>query len=312
MEVCTYLCFPREAVSALSNAWSLLSALPEAVRLFKEIRRELFAEAEPDAFALADRFIPLAKEAALPLFTVQMLFFLTCVPAAKKNSVRVGLSEKVFRDTMLDLTWKLFETRDVFGVWGVHCAPWIVRILRLTCIALGRLQFEFLQGEVPFCDGDRSIAAGDPTIRVHIPSGDPAAFPFAGTPANPAGPEERANAAPRARLSYPDVRDSYAQAVSFYGKRFENTPIVFCCESWMLYPPVRALLPEGNLRCFCDDYTVVRDRLDPLQDDRWRIFHMPNETPIEDYPEENSLQRALKPYLLSGGRMGEGMGFFFC
>ena len=121
VEVCTYLCFPREAVSALSNAWSLLSALPEAVRLFKEIRRELFAEAEPDAFALADRFIPLAKEAALPLFTVQMLFFLTCVPAAKKNSVRVGLSEKVFRDTMLDLTWKLFETRRFRGLGCALC-----------------------------------------------------------------------------------------------------------------------------------------------------------------------------------------------
>ena len=87
--------------------------------------------------------------------------------------------------------------------------------------------------------------------------------------------------------------------------------MAFCCESWILYPPVYALLPEGNLRRFGADYTVTHSRLDPLQDDRRRVFHMPNGTPIERYPEGNSLQRALKPWLLAGSRMGEGMGFFF-
>jgi nicotinic acid phosphoribosyltransferase len=40
----------------------------------------------------------------------------------------------------------------------------------------------------------------------------------------------------------------------------------------------------------------------------WRLFDMDYTGNIEDYPENTSMRRAYKQYLLDGGRTGEGFG----
>ena len=76
----------------------------------------------------------------------------------------------------------------------------------------------------------------------------------------------------------------------------------------MLDPQVNKLLPDGNMKRFTEDFTVVKACVDPEQDDRYRIFHVPPQTPIAAYPVNNTLQRRLKAWLLDGNRMGVGFG----
>ena len=63
------------------------------------------------------------------------------------------------------------------------------------------------------------------------------------------------------------------------------------------------------MRRWADDYRLVHAFIDPNQDDRYRIFHLPNGTPMEQYPENNPLQSKLKAWLLDGNQMGIGFGY---
>ena len=75
----------------------------------------------------------------------------------------------------------------------------------------------------------------------------------------------------------------------------------------MLYPPVVELFPKGsNLRAFADRFTLVQAFEDKDNQDFWRIFNFPwsKELRPEDIPEDTSLRRALKAYLMAGNCMG--------
>ena len=76
----------------------------------------------------------------------------------------------------------------------------------------------------------------------------------------------------------------------------------------MMYPPVRAMIPKGNMIRFTEDYELVSAYIDPNEDDRFRVFPHPPEDPVEIYPENTPLQRDLKAWLLAGNVMGLGHG----
>ena len=86
--------------------------------------------------------------------------------------------------------------------------------------------------------------------------------------------------------------------------------MLFMCESWMLLPEHKDILPEGtNIRRFMEEYElgvfIERDG------DLWRIFGRPN-SECKNYstlPEDTSLRRIYKKYLLGGGRIGECIGY---
>ena len=134
-------------------------------------------------------------------------------------------------------------------------------------------------------NGTHKVKVGDPVINLHIPSSG--------------------------SLLYEDALDSYMQAARFCGKYFAGDVIPFQCETWLLYPRVNQLLPDGNMRRFTADFDVRMAGIDPRQDDRWRVFHVPNSTPITEYEENTSLQRNLKAWLMEGNNMGIGVGCFF-
>ena len=126
------------------------------------------------------------------------------------------------------------------------------------------------------------LKQGDPVVNVHIPS--------------------------FGKLLYPDVLDAYARAADFFQALFPDGHVWFHCETWMMYPPVHALIPKGNMTRFTADYEVVSAYIDPNEDDRFRVFPHPPEDPVEIYPENTPLQRDLKAWLLAGNTMGLGHG----
>ena len=185
---------------------------------------------------------------------------------------------------MKDLKYKMEETQQVYGVWGVYCGPWLASFILLKCFCLGRLQFEILPSEFHYELAGHTLKPHESVVNVHIPS--------------------------FGRLAHEDVLDAYSRAAKFFGHLFPDGAVWFHCETWMLYPQVNALLPAGNMKRFSEDFDIVHACIDPNQDDRYRVFMLPPDVPITEYPEKNALQKNLKAWLLEGNTMGVGFGLF--
>ena len=286
LELCNTFDYPADATETLCRACDTIYAnrqafllMGENIRLLRENTFRKYAEE-------LERLNQAAKLTGVHPYTVHLLFYILYAPIAQEQYLAQGVPLNLWHDSMLDLKWKLLETKQVYGIWGVHCGDWFRPFFTLDRFALGRLQFEVIPSLIDCENGAHTVKRGDPVINVHIPSSGP--------------------------LLYEDVLDAYKQAVCFFEKKFTGPAIPFQCETWLLYPRVNRLLPEGNMKRFTADYDVRMAGIDPRQDDRWRVFHVPNTTPIVEYEEQTNLQRRLKAWLLEGNVMGIGVGCFFC
>lgn len=206
---------------------------------------------------------------------------------------RLGLPQALYENACRDARCKLWECKTVYGVWGTFVAPWFLRWFVPSRFALGRLQFETCENGLPegaavrFDEpGGFELTSGETMIRVHIPStGEP--------------------------LTEALRMDAYRRAWEFYKDGFKDGLVPFTCKSWLLYEKNPEILEESsNIVQFMRDFYVLPEQNDAPLGDLWRIFGMPNETPFARLPEDTSLRRRYKAYLLAGGLPGEGTGVF--
>ena len=190
---------------------------------------------------------------------------------------------------MCDLKWKLWECKAVKGSWGSFVAGWFPGFFNLTRFALGRLQFEIVEFDGEYEKDGKKLKKGDKVINVHIPR--------TLTP-----------------LDKKSRDDAYSQAAEFFRNMTDGAPIAFVCSSWLLYPEAEKILPaHSNIRGFMADYDIIRSKVDEEGDyhNMWRLFDMDFTGDFNDYPEDSSLRRAYKKFLLDGNRTGSGYGVFF-
>ena len=271
--------FSQDAMDALIQAESKLEANHD-LSVFLTCREQLFlGKGDP-----WKRINALADEKGIHRFTMHQLFLIYCAEETKARYEKAGYSEELYWDAMKDLKYKMEETQQVYGVWGVYCGPWLSSFILLKCFCLGRLQFEILPSEFSYELAGHTLKPHESVVNVHIPS--------------------------FGRLAHEDVLDAYSRAAKFFGHLFPDGAVWFHCETWMLYPQVNALLPAGNMKRFSEDFDVVHACIDPNQDDRYRVFLLPPDVPITEYPEKNALQKNLKAWLLEGNTMGVGFGLF--
>ena len=84
---------------------------------------------------------------------------------------------------------------------------------------------------------------------------------------------------------------------------------MFVCESWLLFPANKEILPEqSNIRRFLSDYDVYRTREN--NNDLWRIYYGAEQNDFENLPENTGLERAYKKWLLSGHMAGQSWGVY--
>lgn len=272
--------FPEEACASLLEAENRLFRCGQAQTVFLSCREQLFAE-DGDPWPALD---VLAWEVDVHPMQVHQLFLIFCAGRTHQLYRDAGLSDALLWDAMRDLKVKMEITHRMYGVWGTYCGPWLAGLLRMQCFCLGRLQFELLSSPVSMTVAGHTLRLGEPVINIHIPS--------------------------FGKLLYADVLDAYTRAAAFFAPSFPDGAVWFHCETWILYPPVNALLPEGNMRRFSADFRLAEAYIDPKQDDRFRVFERPPEEPVSSYPETNQLQRRLKQWLLAENTMGVGVGCF--
>ncbi|MFZ8765385.1 hypothetical protein [Enterococcus diestrammenae] len=110
-----------------------------------------------------------------------------------------------------------------------------------------------------------------------------------------------------ASLERKDRYLSYQKLCYFISKFFPSfSRSKVKCTSWLLSPNLVRLLPKNSKICdFYNDFTIISD-ID-IEDYRKWVYQGSN-VEVSQLPENTSLQKNLKKYLLKGNKLGMGEG----
>ncbi len=228
------------------------------------------------------------------LFTQKLLkgnracaFILAAVMLRAKDTLdlyrKKGISDKVFYDTMSDITIWNENFRKKTGLVGLDNIGWIQNHLNCKIFRLGRLQFQPFPFYLPPYvirnkKQDINIRIGAKVLNVHIPQGE--------------------------KLLKEECEKSFAEAEVF----FSDYPYeAFICDSWLLCERNREFMSEDSNIIRFSEMFVLLGSSDFSSQTIERVFGKKEKNP-ELYPENTSLQKQCKAYLLSGGKPGTGFG----
>ena len=191
---------------------------------------------------------------------------------------QLGIEESIYFDTFSDLgLWSSICKRD-YNTIGLAEYDWLWRHCKFQLFRLGRLQFEWYPAAEEIQTKYCHIKPGEIQLNVHIPEGTP--------------------------LTEESCEESFEKADVFF-----KTSIPFVCCSWFLYPGLSEVLPESsNLMKFRNRFVIYKID-NTSRDAEERIFIRKQDNPA-DYPEDTSLQRAVKQALLAGKSFGNGYGVY--
>ncbi len=181
-----------------------------------------------------------------------------------------GISEQIFLDTMKFLSRFVNDQVLKYGRCVFTWAWWFHRQLGLREFRIGTLEYELCSAE------------GDRTISIHIP-GD-------------------------ANLERTQLHRSVCDARAFLEKYFPlyRAADMFC-DSWLLSPALHQVLPPSSrILGFQREFEILDWNKDSPFFLEW-IY--PDKTArVADLPENTSLQRNVKRFLLDGGKIGWAKG----
>lgn len=186
-----------------------------------------------------------------------------------------NIPEPIWVDTMKCFSRFVGEHHRSLGRHGFDRGFWTTRQVGAKLFRIGQLEYELKEED------------GKKTIDLHIPSD--------------------------AHMDMGLLDESVARARAFLREYFPDwadTPME--CESWLLSPALASLLPEkSNILSFQRAFEIVSQDPEPQDVLEW-VFRLTEEqqktTPLEALPEGTCLQRSMKAFLLSGGRVGVAQG----
>lgn len=111
-----------------------------------------------------------------------------------------------------------------------------------------------------------------------------------------------------ADLSDEAVQNSYKSAKDFIMVHFHSdyTERFYCC-SWLLAPSLKKLLPEtSKIIKFQSAYDIYEYDEDDKEYVQW--VYKDSFIPVEQWPENTTLQKNMKHYVLNGGKIGFAKG----
>ena len=216
----------------------------------------------------------------------EMIFVILLSRRLRELYAEAGISDEIYKNTMLDIRYKLIECKCVYNVWGIFVAFWDKGFFRMTRFGLGRLQYDITTFKNTYSGQGIELSENSPILNVHIPR--------TGT-----------------RLDYELVKDSYRRAMEFFAPWFSDSPIAFMCNSWLLYPKNREILaPTSNLYKFMSDYDVFFSKDFSSYREMWRLFDVQITEDIDALPQDTSLRRAYADIMRRGEPLGTSLGVY--
>ena len=195
---------------------------------------------------------------------------LLCALRTHNEYCRFGISEKIFSDTIKFCTRFVKEHYDVYGVYSFTWAWWFPRQLSMREFRIGSFEYEMISDK------------GNRLINIHIPADADMSIKCM-------------------KKSYEDAREFFETYIPEYAKAD-----MVCC-SWLLSPVLEKMLPsDSNIRNFRKSFDIVEVYNNSNEGIRW--IYGREDLPIEELPEDTSLQKKMKKHLLDGNCTGSGYG----
>ncbi len=286
-DFCRKYDYPTEAEASLSDSFAALTDHSAEYGEFMSYIQLYYENYELAYLPIAEKLTVMSERVGVHTYTLQLLYMILLTPRLHELYAERGYSDEIFDSSVLDLKWKLFECRDVYGIWGSFVAWWTIGFFKLKRFGFGRLECNLRKCKYSYSDGVKSINEGDMTVDVHIPSSGP--------------------------LKREEYLESYRRAAEFFAEHFSGEYTVFSCHSWLLSPNNNAILPPNSrIREFAADYTLISAEDDPKNENLWRIFgKLTLEDGIESLPADSSLRRNFIKWLERGRTIGQAYGVFF-
>lgn len=209
----------------------------------------------------------------------RLAVILECAANAREKYQKLGISDSIFYDTMDDIRiW--CENNNNKGLKNYR---WLKNHVSLELFKIGRLQYQFYTCKSRFLKYSLlPFDYGEKVIYVHIPQGE--------------------------KLVYSDCVSSIKEAKIFFEKYFPGYSYrFFFCESWLLFAENWQFMePSSNILQFSSLFDIVYSySVDAQAIERIYKKRRINKS---KYPEDTSLQKSAKAYMLSGGKLGMGIG----
>lgn len=186
-----------------------------------------------------------------------------------------NIPEPIWVDTMKCFSRFVDEHHRSLGRHGFDRGFWTTRQVGAKLFRIGQLEYELKEED------------GKKTIDLHIPSD--------------------------AHMDMGLLDESVARAREFLKEYFPDwAEESMECESWLLSPVLASLLPENsNILSFQRAFEIISQDPEPQDVLEW-VFRLTQgqqkTTPLEALPEGTCLQRSMKAFLLSGGKVGVAQG----
>ncbi|MDD6728682.1 MAG: acyltransferase domain-containing protein [Eubacteriales bacterium] len=197
----------------------------------------------------------------------------------KEQYDALGIDEKIFFDTASDIAIWCENNKNR----GLKNYNWLRNHIRCELFRIGRLQFQLYKCNNPTLKYSRlPFDYGENLIYVHIPQGE--------------------------KLLLDDCIKSLIDAKAFFEKYFPSYSFnYFFCESWLLFGGNKNFMrADSNIIKFSQLFDVAYS-LDIDAQAIERIFGKRHLIKSK-YPENTTLQSSAKKYIMTGGKLGIGVG----
>ena len=278
--------FSNEASDVLLCAFNHVIKKEEEFLLFSSSVEKYSDDKNTDINTILIDIKSMADRLYIHEYTMYMLLFLAMADAMRSHYDKAGIDRKTFVTTLCDLKYQLDICFDLHGVWGHCAATWQIGFLRHTTLGFGRLQFQYTTMGVNCVVDGYHLKPDSPAIFVHIPR--------TGT-----------------RLDHSEVVSSYKAAAEYFAPIFSGAPLVFACNSWLLYPKnFDFVSAKSNLRIFYEDFSIINVEEYPDYKETWRLFDTLYTGNPDELPADTSLRRAYIDMMKRGEKTGRALGAF--
>lgn len=269
----------------LISTYEKIQNSPMASKIFNEALKEYETNIDCDYNAIFDSVDRVADMLYVHEYTAGLLMFICMSRRLKERYLERGISLDVFRESVLDLKYKLEECKLIRSIVGVYPPSWFFGFFQMKRFAFGRLQFEIIELGYDYKKNGASFNRESKVISVHIPR----------------------NKKPLDKESC----DEACQIAKEFFKGEYDAPCAFVCHSWLLYPENEKIIPEKtNIYRFMSRFDIIDSGVYKDNGNLWRLFDT-EEKNYDKLPTDTSVRRAYVEHLKNGGKTGWGMGIFF-
>lgn len=218
----------------------------------------------------------IAKDIDEHYYSVSFVFILESLDEARARYVEIGAGEEIFIASVMDLKYKFDECLTNYEVYGTFVLWWFRRLLRASIFIIGKFNYEIVPFKYDRYEKDGFVVnKGDKVLNIHIP------------PGGGMDKESRLN--------------SYQRAAKFYKEVLNIEPRAFVCSSWLLSSANREILPPtSNIVDFMGDFDIIDEEERQTFPDAWRIFGKASQFPPGEWPEDTTLRKGYKKWILDG------------